>query len=342
MTNCLDNSIRLHVDKSVITIKGFPVLKVKEFWTVFDNIVEDLKVILGNVSQKDTTNPKYYESGRVLYRRMKMLDYGDGQVMLLYDRDFRRAGYLPNLCSLTMTWKNKADYRGYHERLLDIDGILDKHLVAWHVKEAELALDTQDPVLGKMLHRSAVLRGVKAQQVFHWDDDRREVVEGCSRNGNHTYQGTRHENRQLHGYVKDYDGMTIYRTELTLRRDYLWRKRINSHRDLIATGEQVFMENVLLKEPKLLKRSPQYQALITVNPDIAEYPTVELIRNLVGLGVHRDKILDKWCSNVEYPAIGLRLRGGIAGNSYKSRQGGISIGEMPKSSGPGCFPAQPT
>ncbi|MGO9612606.1 MAG: hypothetical protein ACLPX5_06195 [Dissulfurispiraceae bacterium] len=309
-----------HLDKTVISIPGYP--RDHRNWNedrleIADAIKAEFNAQVRDCAIGDTKNQDDFELN---YKRFKRFYHDNGLIDFFYERDFNIAPYIDNIAMFRINSKDKLDYRAHHRTQRAVDEILYHHSTPFHISEAELAIDTLHASKGRALRLFAV--------PVRWNcKNRLAVIENpcgpsdyypdCNKGGNNQYYNFREDSRQWHFYEKEYNGHTIYRTEIILRRDYLRRHGIDDHEGLLDQAESLIIKNITLMAPKIISIKEDYKLFrkqkihptFTAPPfkkyiDLLAWPTPQWIYDLTQkLDMPRSEIMRRYFDKLAMPNI---------------------------------------
>ena len=197
---------------------------------------------------------------KTLFKQRARIVIDENAVVVI---DFERRGeWSPNdkkQAVLWMTWKIKGDYTNWSSYLREMEGILRHFGGNWTVWYVEIDMDTTLQYIGKSLFDHTLVKGLRKNDIRHWDDKQEANLRGVSAKSINTYQNLEtHRKRQLSNHVMDrptdykdlITGSWIFRSEIRLKREAINPLDNKSISEIIKDAEKIYNKNVLWRAIK--------------------------------------------------------------------------------------------
>jgi hypothetical protein len=172
------------------------------------------------------------------YKRMKRIQSDEELIDMYYHRKKEVPLYIKTMGYIRVVSKKKEDYTEHHRILGQLEMILNEYQPEWYMRRCELSMDTRDSKIGYLM---------KARSVPRYFQGNCRVV------GDTLYQHKLTSTKSFKHYAREVNDTDIYRTEISLSRNWIRQQEYSSTMDILSNAETICRDSLMLKEPLLEK-----------------------------------------------------------------------------------------
>lgn len=239
-----------------------------------ERLITNIRKAFPDMKRGGSGKPKEYDGKpkTMLFAMRRRIENDKILIFIHWERDWKRGRDRDIEAELLLFWKDKHNYTGYRAVLEAIENIVTITQPKSWLSYVEIALDTMVDILAQYVHRTTLLKKVRAREYFHHSGGYMKVKAGISASADNWYQGAETSQIQLHSHMMTNqvpDPVThrhIYRLELRLREKKIETYGPNSIKTIVDNMKMIFGDNVLWRKPdhrkfkdgdaELLKEAP--------------------------------------------------------------------------------------